>query len=34
MDDPNFHVDRHLHCIRLSPPGERAKLSEICGHIA
>ncbi|WP_231846799.1 hypothetical protein [Mycobacterium leprae] len=27
-------MDRHLHCIRLSPPGERAKLSEICGHIA
>ncbi|AKN16810.1 hypothetical protein MHAE_00510 [Mycobacterium haemophilum DSM 44634] len=34
VDDPNFHVDRHLHRIGLPPPGGRAELSEICGHIA
>lgn len=34
VDDPTFHVDRHLHRIGLPPPGGRAELSEICGHIA
>ncbi|BBY09160.1 WS/DGAT/MGAT family O-acyltransferase [Mycobacterium noviomagense] len=34
VDDKNFDVDRHLHRIGLPPPGGRAELSEICGHIA
>lgn len=34
VDDNNFRVDRHLHRIGLPPPGGRAELSEICGHIA
>jgi len=34
VDDTNFDVDRHLHRIGLPPPGGRAELSEICGHIA
>ncbi|XVL47114.1 wax ester/triacylglycerol synthase domain-containing protein [Mycobacterium lepromatosis] len=34
VDDPNCHVDRHLHRIGLSSLGGQAKLSEICGHIA
>jgi WS/DGAT/MGAT family acyltransferase len=34
VDDKNFEVDRHLHRIGLPPPGGRAELSEICGHIA
>jgi diacylglycerol O-acyltransferase / wax synthase len=34
VDDDNFDVDRHLHRIGLPPPGGRAELSEICGHIA
>ncbi|WP_414686260.1 WS/DGAT/MGAT family O-acyltransferase [Mycobacterium sp.] len=34
VDDEAFDVDRHLHRIGLPPPGGRAELSEICGHIA
>jgi hypothetical protein len=34
LDDKNFDVDRHLHRIGLPPPGGRAELAEICGHIA
>jgi diacylglycerol O-acyltransferase / wax synthase len=34
VDDRNFDVDRHLHRIGLPPPGGRAELAEICGHIA
>jgi len=34
VDDEDFDVDRHLHRIGLPPPGGRAELSEICGHIA
>jgi diacylglycerol O-acyltransferase / wax synthase len=34
IDDDNFDIDRHLHRIGLPPPGGRAELSEICGHIA
>jgi diacylglycerol O-acyltransferase len=34
VDDNNFDIDRHLHRIGLPPPGGRAELSEICGHIA
>ena len=34
VDDDNFDIDRHLHRIGLPPPGGRAELSEICGHIA
>jgi diacylglycerol O-acyltransferase / wax synthase len=34
VDDNNFEIDRHLHRIGLPPPGGRAELSEICGHIA
>lgn len=34
VDDKDFDVDRHLHRIALPPPGGRAELSEICGHIA
>jgi len=34
VDDEGFDVDRHLHRIGLPPPGGRAELSEICGHIA
>lgn len=34
VDDKNFDVDRHVHRIGLPPPGGRAELSEICGHIA
>jgi diacylglycerol O-acyltransferase / wax synthase len=34
VDDNNFDVDRHVHRIGLPPPGGRAELSEICGHIA
>lgn len=34
VDDKSFDVDRHLHRIGLPPPGGRAELSEICGHIA
>jgi WS/DGAT/MGAT family acyltransferase len=34
VDDKNFDVDRHLHRIGLPPPGGRAELAEICGHIA
>jgi diacylglycerol O-acyltransferase / wax synthase len=34
VDDEHFDVDRHLHRIGLPPPGGRAELSEICGHIA
>jgi diacylglycerol O-acyltransferase / wax synthase len=34
VDDDDFDVDRHLHRIGLPPPGGRAELSEICGHIA
>jgi diacylglycerol O-acyltransferase len=34
VDDTNFDVDRHVHRIGLPPPGGRAELSEICGHIA
>jgi WS/DGAT/MGAT family acyltransferase len=34
VDDDAFELDRHLHRIGLPPPGGRAELSEICGHIA
>lgn len=34
VDDKDFDVNRHLHRIALPPPGGRAELSEICGHIA
>ena len=34
VDDNDFEIDRHLHRIGLPPPGGRAELSEICGHIA
>jgi diacylglycerol O-acyltransferase / wax synthase len=34
VDDENFDIDRHLHRIGLPPPGGRAELSAICGHIA
>ncbi|WP_424749731.1 WS/DGAT/MGAT family O-acyltransferase [Mycobacterium sp.] len=34
VDDDDFDIDRHLHRIGLPPPGGRAELSEICGHIA
>jgi diacylglycerol O-acyltransferase len=34
VDDKNFDIDRHLHRIGLPPPGGRAELSQICGHIA
>ncbi|WP_205873426.1 WS/DGAT/MGAT family O-acyltransferase [Mycobacterium camsae] len=34
VDDKNFSIDRHVHRIGLPPPGGRAELSEICGHIA
>lgn len=34
VDDETFDIDRHLHRIGLPPPGGRAELSEICGHIA
>ncbi|WP_415823530.1 WS/DGAT/MGAT family O-acyltransferase [Mycobacterium basiliense] len=34
VDDANFQIDRHLHRIGLPPPGGRAELSQICGHIA
>ncbi|MBV8350524.1 MAG: wax ester/triacylglycerol synthase family O-acyltransferase, partial [Mycolicibacterium sp.] len=34
VDDKSFDVSRHLHRIGLPPPGGRAELSEICGHIA
>jgi diacylglycerol O-acyltransferase / wax synthase len=34
VDDDDFDVDRHLHRVGLPPPGGRAELSEICGHIA
>ena len=34
VEDEAFDVDRHLHRIGLPPPGGRAELSEICGHIA
>ncbi|BAX93266.1 diacylglycerol O-acyltransferase [Mycobacterium shigaense] len=34
VDDDDFDLDRHLHRIGLPPPGGRAELSEICGHIA
>jgi diacylglycerol O-acyltransferase / wax synthase len=34
VDDDDFDVDRHLHRIGLPPPGGRAELSEICGHLA
>jgi len=34
VDDKHFDVDRHLHRIGLPPPGGRAELAEICGHIA
>ena len=34
VDDDEFDVDRHLHRVGLPPPGGRAELSEICGHIA
>jgi diacylglycerol O-acyltransferase len=34
VDDKNFDVNRHLHRIGLPPPGGRAELAEICGHIA
>jgi WS/DGAT/MGAT family acyltransferase len=34
VDDDTFDIDRHLHRIGLPPPGGRAELSEICGHIA
>ena len=34
VDDNNFDIDRHLHRIGVPPPGGRAELSEICGHIA
>lgn len=34
VNDKDFDVDRHLHRIGLPPPGGRAELSAICGHIA
>ncbi|BCQ08676.1 diacylglycerol O-acyltransferase [Mycobacterium heckeshornense] len=34
VDDKNFDVSRHLHRIGLPPPGGRAELAEVCGHIA
>ncbi len=34
VDDETFDINRHLHRIGLPPPGGRAELSEICGHIA
>jgi diacylglycerol O-acyltransferase / wax synthase len=34
VDDNSFDVDCHVHRIGLPPPGGRAELSEICGHIA
>jgi diacylglycerol O-acyltransferase len=34
VEDKAFDVDRHLHRIGLPPPGGRAELSEVCGHIA
>ena len=34
VDDDTFDINRHLHRIGLPPPGGRAELSEICGHIA
>lgn len=34
VDDKKFDVNRHLHRIGLPPPGGRAELAEVCGHIA
>jgi diacylglycerol O-acyltransferase / wax synthase len=34
VDDDDFEIERHLHRIGLPPPGGRAELSQICGHIA
>ncbi len=34
VDDEDFQLHRHLHRIGLPPPGGRAELSQICGHIA
>lgn len=34
VDDDAFDVNSHLHRIALPPPGGRAELSAICGHIA
>ena len=34
VDDDSFDIDRHVHRIGLPPPGGRAELAEICGHIA
>ncbi len=34
VDDQKFDVNRHLHRIGLPPPGGRAELAEVCGHIA
>jgi diacylglycerol O-acyltransferase len=34
VDDKHFDLNRHLHRIGVPPPGGRAELAEICGHIA
>lgn len=34
VEDTDFDVSRHLHRIGLPPPGGRAELAEIVGHIA
>jgi WS/DGAT/MGAT family acyltransferase len=34
VEDTSFDVDRHLHRIGLPPPGGRAELADIGGHLA
>jgi WS/DGAT/MGAT family acyltransferase len=34
VDDENFQLRRHLHCVGVPAPGGRRELAEICGYIA
>jgi diacylglycerol O-acyltransferase len=34
VDDENFQLRRHVHCVGVPAPGGRRELSEICGFVA
>jgi WS/DGAT/MGAT family acyltransferase len=34
VEDPDFDLDRHVHRVRLTPPGGRAELAELVGDLA
>lgn len=34
VEDPDFDIDRHVHCTRVRPPGGDRELADVVGHLA